>query len=173
MRFSRLILENFAHDGALYYCIMSCSGQYYTGGPGIIITHPGEARQLATALRQDVGKIRRIAADLQVAEATPAASDRLAAQQLDPQQIQLIRDTAASICDTVKEAKGHKSEVEIQGDVKGKLGGLVGKVVDVGGSGKGSWTDRTLRASRKMPPRLHWRVTGGVASEFSIRCSTS
>ena len=61
-------------------------------------------------------------------------------QQLNPQQIELIRDTAASICNTVKEAKGQQSDVQIQGDVSAKLGGLVGKVVDVGGSGRGSLT---------------------------------
>jgi len=62
------------------------------------------------------------------------------AQQLNPQQIQMIRDTTASICNTVKEAKGQKSDVQIQGDVKAKLGGLVGTVVDVGGSGQGALT---------------------------------
>jgi hypothetical protein len=66
----------------------------------------------------------------------PAASG----QQLNQQQIQIIRDTAASICNTVKEARGQKSDVQIQGDVKAQLNGLVGKVVDVGGSGKGSIT---------------------------------
>jgi len=59
------------------------------------------------------------------------------AQQLSPQQIQGIQDTAASICNTVK-AKGQKTNVQSEGDVKAQLGGLVGKVVDIGGSGKGS-----------------------------------
>lgn len=62
------------------------------------------------------------------------------AQQLNPQQIQLIKDTAASICNTVGEAKGQKSNLQIEGDVKAQLSGLVGKVVDVGGSAKGSLT---------------------------------
>src|SRR5260370_11506669 len=62
------------------------------------------------------------------------------AQQLNPQQIQIIQDTAAAICNTVKEAKGQKSDLQIQGEVKANLGGLVGKVFDVGGSGKGSLT---------------------------------
>jgi hypothetical protein len=60
--------------------------------------------------------------------------------QLNQQQIQIIKDTAASICNTVTEARGQKTDVQIQGDVAAKLGGLVGKVVDVGGSGKGSLT---------------------------------
>jgi hypothetical protein len=62
------------------------------------------------------------------------------AEQLNPQQIQIIQDTAASICDTIKEVKGQKSNFQIQGDVKAQLGGLVGKLVDVGGTGKGSLT---------------------------------
>lgn len=69
---------------------------------------------------------------------TPVAAS---AQQLNPQQIQVIKDTAASICNTVKEAKGQKSESQIQGDVTAKLNGLVGKVIDIGGSGKGSLND--------------------------------
>jgi hypothetical protein len=73
-----------------------------------------------------------------VAMACGAGVSASIAQQLNPQQIQTVRDTAASICNTVKEAKGHKSDVQIQGDVKAQLGGLVGKVADVGGSGKGA-----------------------------------
>jgi hypothetical protein len=60
------------------------------------------------------------------------------AQQLNSQQIEVIRDTAASICNTVKEAKGQKSDYQIEGDVKAQLGGLVGRLVDVVGSSKGS-----------------------------------
>jgi hypothetical protein len=62
------------------------------------------------------------------------------AQQFNPQQIQMIKETAASICNSVKEAKGQKSEVQIQGDVNAKLGGLIGKVADIGGSGTGALT---------------------------------
>src|SRR4051794_17269939 len=62
------------------------------------------------------------------------------AQQLNPQQIQLIKDTAASVCNTVKEAKGQKSDLQIQGDVKAQLNGLIGKFVDVGGGAKGALT---------------------------------
>jgi len=60
------------------------------------------------------------------------------AQQFNPQQIQMIRDTAASICNTVKEAKGRKSDAQLQGDVNAELGGLIGKVAKIGGSGKGA-----------------------------------
>jgi len=63
-----------------------------------------------------------------------------ASAQLNREQIQIIRDTAASICDTVKEAKGQKSDLELRGDVNANLAGLIGKVVNIGGSGKGSLT---------------------------------
>jgi hypothetical protein len=51
--------------------------------------------------------------------------------------MQLIQDTAVSICDTVKEAKGQKSDVQIQGDVTAQLNGLVDRLVGAGISGKG------------------------------------
>src|SRR5262249_44580186 len=63
-----------------------------------------------------------------------------ASAQLNREQIQIIRDTAASICDTVKEAKGQKRNLELRGDVNANLAGLIGKVVNIGGSGKGSPT---------------------------------
>ena len=75
---------------------------------------------------------------LPVALALAANISSAVAQQLNPAEIQIIRDTAASICNTVKEAKGQKSDVQIEGDVKAQLGGLVGKLVDAGASGKGS-----------------------------------
>ena len=62
------------------------------------------------------------------------------AQQLNPQQIQIIENTAASICNTVKEAKGQKKDVQIEGDIKAQLNGLVGKIADLGGSAKGALT---------------------------------
>jgi hypothetical protein len=62
------------------------------------------------------------------------------AQQLNPPQIQLIEHTVASICNTVKEARGHTSEFQLQDEVKARVGGLIGKVEDVGGASKGSLT---------------------------------
>jgi hypothetical protein len=58
---------------------------------------------------------------------TPAS-----AQQLNPQQVQLITNTAASICNTIKEAKGQKDDLQLQGDVKAELTGLLGKLVGAG-----------------------------------------
>jgi hypothetical protein len=80
----------------------------------------------------------RPALGLPLALALAATISSAVAQQLNPEQIQIIRDTAASICNTVKEAKGQKSDVQIQGDVKAQLGGLAGRLIDAGVSGKGS-----------------------------------
>jgi hypothetical protein len=60
--------------------------------------------------------------------------------QLDPQQIGLIRDTAASICNTVKDIKGEKTDAQIQGEVKGQLSGLLGKLSGTEGSASGTGT---------------------------------
>jgi hypothetical protein len=60
------------------------------------------------------------------------------AQELNPEQTNIIRDTAASICNTVRDVKGQKSEVQIQGDVKATLSGVVKKLADLGVSGAGS-----------------------------------
>lgn len=60
--------------------------------------------------------------------------------QLDPQQIALIKDTAAWICNTVKDIKGEKTDVQIQGEVEGQLSGLLGRLASAGASGTGSLT---------------------------------
>jgi hypothetical protein len=60
------------------------------------------------------------------------------AQGLNSQQTTLFEHTAASICNTVKETKGQKSEEQIQGEVNANLGGFVGRIVNTGGSVKGS-----------------------------------
>lgn len=57
---------------------------------------------------------------------------------LDPEQIKLMRETAHSICTTVKEAIGKKTTAEITGEVRAKLGGVLGKITDIGGSMAGS-----------------------------------
>ena len=62
------------------------------------------------------------------------------AEQLNTQQLQMIKDTAASICTTVKEAKGQKSDIQVQGDIKAELSGLLGKIANAGASGKGALT---------------------------------
>jgi hypothetical protein len=58
---------DFAHDGALVYCINSCDDEYWRGQPAIQLTNPAEAAQLSATLRHDVLEIRRLAAALQAA----------------------------------------------------------------------------------------------------------
>jgi len=60
------------------------------------------------------------------------------AHALDTQQIGLIKDTAVSICNTVKDVKGEKTDVQIQGEIKGQLSGLFGRLANAGASGTGS-----------------------------------
>jgi hypothetical protein len=60
------------------------------------------------------------------------------AASFDANEIQIIKDAAASICNSVKELKGDKTKIEIEGDVSAKLSGLVSKLADAGVSGKGS-----------------------------------
>lgn len=60
------------------------------------------------------------------------------ADPLNPEQIKLISDTAASICNTIKDAKGQKTNLQIEGDVRVQLSGVLGKIADLGGGAKGS-----------------------------------
>jgi hypothetical protein len=62
------------------------------------------------------------------------------AAQLDPQQMALIKDAASSICNTVKEIKGEKTYAQIQGEVKGQLSGLLGRLAGTEGSASGTGT---------------------------------
>jgi hypothetical protein len=71
------------------------------------------------------------------------------AQQLTADQIQTIKETAASVCNTVNEAKGRKSDSQIQVEVNAQMKNLLGKVFPVGASLKG---------------------IAGAESAFSIRC---
>jgi hypothetical protein len=71
--------------------------------------------------------LRRVASSLAVALtlARPSATEA----GLDTQQLTLIKETAASICNTVKNVKGEKTDVQIRSEVKGKLSGLLGRLV--------------------------------------------
>ena len=60
------------------------------------------------------------------------------AQQLTADQVQTIKETAASVCNTVNEAKGRKSDSQIQGEVNAQMKNLLGKVFPVGGAARGS-----------------------------------
>jgi hypothetical protein len=78
---------------------------------------------------------RKFHLGLLVALTWSVGGSAVSAQQLNPQQIQLITDTAASICNTIKEAKGQKNDLQLQVDVKAELTGLIGKIVNAGVSG--------------------------------------
>jgi hypothetical protein len=73
--------------------------------------------------------------------ATFGSLPTLRAQQPTADQIQTIKETAASVCNTVNEAKGRKSDSQIQGEVNAQMKNLLGKVFPVGGSAKGSLTN--------------------------------
>jgi len=60
----------------------------------------------------------KIGPGLWTALAWGAGFSAVSAQQFDSQQIQIITDTAASICNEVSEAKGGKTNLEIEGEVK-------------------------------------------------------
>jgi len=62
------------------------------------------------------------------------------AEQFDAQQIAIIKDTAASICNSVKDIKGSKTDIQVKGEIRGQLNGLVARLADAGGSGTGSLT---------------------------------
>ena len=100
---------------------------------------------------------------LSVALASGASISSALAQQLNPEQIQIIRETAASICNTIKEAKGQKSDAQIEGDVKAQLGGLVGKLVDTGLAGKGSLSREQFEG---LSPEVVHKITCENAAKF-------
>lgn len=68
----------------------------------------------------------------------------ISAQTLDEKQIALIRETAAIVCDTVKEAKGSKTGVELQGEIEAKLSGFAKKLAGAGISGQGKFTNESF-----------------------------
>jgi hypothetical protein len=57
------------------------------------------------------------------------------AQQFNSQQTTLLEQTAADVCNTVKQAIGKKSDIQIRGDVGAELSGIAGKFVNAGASG--------------------------------------
>jgi hypothetical protein len=74
-------------------------------------------------------------AGLAVAMGTPGAL-----AQLNAQQITLIRETAQSVCKSVEAAIGKKTDLEIQGDIRAQLSGLLQKFSNAGGSVTGKLT---------------------------------
>jgi len=70
-----------------------------------------------------------------------AGSGSCNAQAFDPRELALIREQATFVCETVREAKGSKTTLQIQGEVSAKLSGLAKKLTDLGISGQGKYTD--------------------------------
>jgi hypothetical protein len=67
-----------------------------------------------------------------------AAASGATGQELNAPQIDLIKQTANDVCNTVKDARGQRNNQQIEGDVQAKLSGLPGKLIDLGGTAKGS-----------------------------------
>jgi hypothetical protein len=59
-------------------------------------------------------------------------------QQLNTDQIDLVKKTANDICTTIKQIRGQSTETQLEGDVQAKLSGLAGSLFGVGVSGKAS-----------------------------------
>jgi hypothetical protein len=94
-------------------------------------------------------------------------------KQLEVQQLGLIRDTATSICNTVKDASGKSTNSQVQGEIKGELSGLFSRLATAGLSGTGSIIDETLDGLTRDATAA--ALSGDreiAASEFSTRCLT-
>jgi len=63
-----------------------------------------------------------------------------AQQPLTADQLDLMKKTAADVCNTITEARGQATRAQIEGQVEAKLSGLAGKLLDLGSSAKGSTT---------------------------------
>jgi hypothetical protein len=119
---------------------------YYQRGLLLDIKHPrwfpkAQKYRRRDAWQRDEGMHhRKLGLGLCAALAWEVGVVAASAQQLNALELQLIRDTAMSICNTVKEAKGQKTDLQLEGEVKAQLRGLLGKVLDVGGASKGSLT---------------------------------
>jgi hypothetical protein len=112
--------------------------------------------------------------------AVPTAS----AQQLNSDQIQLIERTVATICNTVKETRGTKSAVQLQGDIKAQVGGLVDKVGESGAGGVGSLTREefdglsrsatavALEGDRGCRERVFNKMFDRLSAEVPVKVST-
>jgi hypothetical protein len=68
-------------------------------------------------------------------------STAFAQQSLTAEQLDLMKKTAADVCNTIKGAPvGKSSKAQIEGQMDAKLSGLAGKLLDLGASTKGSRT---------------------------------
>jgi hypothetical protein len=87
--------------------------------------------------------------------------------QLTPHQILIIADSVTSICTAVEQAKGHKSDPQIEADVYAKLGALIGST-NVGGFDVSALelsrdaTATALQSDRNCRERVFNQIFNGI-----------
>jgi hypothetical protein len=70
-----------------------------------------------------------------------ASADDVVAQA---RALKLISESASDICNTV-EKEGSSQSTDLSGDVKAKLGGVIGKIADLGVEGAGKFSSAEYR----------------------------
>jgi hypothetical protein len=110
---------------------LAALGLIVAGAAGLVVALPGlrKPENAADASRAASPMTPTVDASLSGA----AQGDRL-----DPRQIGLIKGAATSICDTVKDITGQNTDILIKETVMSELGGLIGKMADVGSIATGS-----------------------------------
>jgi hypothetical protein len=110
---------------------LAALGLIVAGAAGLVFALPGlrKPENAADASRAASPMTPTVDASLSGA----AQGDRL-----DPRQIGLIKGAATSICDTVKDITGQNTDILIKETVMSELGGLIGKMADVGSIATGS-----------------------------------
>jgi hypothetical protein len=110
---------------------LAALGLIVAGAAGLVVALPGlrKPENAADASRAAFPMTPTVDASLSGA----AQGDRL-----DPRQIGLIKAAATSICDTVKDITGQNTDILIKETVMSELGGLIGKMADVGSIATGS-----------------------------------
>jgi hypothetical protein len=69
--------------------------------------------------------------------------------QFNQEQTKLITETAASICNTVKELKGKQTDVQIQGEVGVKLRGFWNSIASISGTTGGKFDQTTFEGLKQ------------------------
>jgi hypothetical protein len=82
--------------------------------------------------------MRRLKCALLTILVCAASAPAAVSQQLTGDQLAKFAEFARVVCQSVKEARGEKSEAQLQADVEARAPGLLGKVFDVGGGAKGT-----------------------------------
>lgn len=103
-----------------------------------------------------------------------ASASQAPSQQLTRDQLELIREHAREVCQTVKDARGQRTESQLQADVQAKAAGLWGKLIDFGGGAKGTIGRETfeglsreataalLTGDRECRERINARLLGAA-----------